>query len=160
MVTTPAPILRRRERGVGYLALLLALAAIGTGIGIAGVVWSTDLRREKEEELMRIGDEFRRAIALYYYRTPGSVKRYPKTLEALLADTRYSTMQRYLRRIYRDPLTGNARWGIVDAPDGGIAGVYSLSAATPLKRTNVGKYPFADARSYSEWRFLFTPYDR
>lgn len=32
------------------------------------------------------------------------------------------------RGIYADPFSGKAQWGLVAAPQGGIAGVYSLSA--------------------------------
>jgi len=43
-------------------------------------------QREKEKELLYVGDQFREAIALYYQRTPGTVKRYPEKLEELLED--------------------------------------------------------------------------
>ena len=62
---------------------------------------------------------------------------------------------RYLRRLYLDPLTGKAEWGIVKAPDAGIAGVHSLSEEAPLKRAGfrVRDAAFEGKLKYSEWRF-------
>ena len=64
---------------------------------------------------------------------------------------------RHLRRLYRDPMTGETEWGLVKDPDGGIYGVYSLSADKPFKRAG---YPalyshFDAARSYRDWTFSF-----
>jgi hypothetical protein len=42
-------------------------------------------------------------------------------------------MQRYLRRIYRDPMTSKTEWGLVQSVDGRIMGVHSLSKDKPLK---------------------------
>jgi hypothetical protein len=67
--------------------------------------------------------------------------------------------QRYLRKIYRDPLTRSTDWGVVEAPTGGIMGVYSKSEDVPIKTAN---FPwrwasFADARNYADWKFVFSP---
>ena len=43
-------------------------------------------------------------------------------------------MLRHLRRLYRDPLTGSADWGVVKGPDGGVIGVYSQAPGKPLKQ--------------------------
>jgi len=84
-------------------------------------------QREKEAELIWIGNQFREAIGLYCQRSSGSVKRYPEKLEDLLEDRRFLNRQRYLRKIYADPVSAKAEWGLVQAPEGGIAGVYSLA---------------------------------
>jgi len=135
------------------------IAIGGAGLAAATTLWSTDIRREKEEELLFIGSEFRKAIALYYYRTPGSVRQYPSSLEELLEDPRYPGEQRYLRRIYRDPMIGSIDWGIVRSPDGKIQGVYSRSTDTTIKRSGFPK-AFADLEGktrYSDWTFVFEP---
>jgi type II secretory pathway pseudopilin PulG len=149
----------RRERGFTYLAMLLAVALIGIGLSAAAEVWSQSRQREKEQELLFIGDQFRRAIGLYYERTPGSVRRYPQRLEELLEDDRYLTRQRYLRRIFADPITGEREWGIVVAPEGGIMGVFSRSADRPLKTANFSEADkaFEGASRYSQWRFTYEP---
>ncbi len=147
----------RREQGFTYLAVLLAIAIIGAGLLKTGERWSRSNQREKEQQLLWVGNQFRNAIGLYYQRTPGAVKRYPQSLEELLEDKRYLPAQRYLRTIYRDPMTGKAEWGTVMSPEGGIAGVHSLSNALPLKQEN---FPdrfarLAGSKRYSDWKFLY-----
>jgi hypothetical protein len=85
------------------------------------------------------------------------VKRFPRSLEDLLKDKRHVSVKRYLRRIYRDPLTGASEWGLIAAPDGGIMGVHSLSEAAPLKTGGFLKRDIglAGASRYSDWRFVF-----
>ena len=96
----------RPQRGFTYLVAMFAVAIAGLLLAVTSEVSSHSRQREKEKELLYIGDQFREAIALYYQRTPGTVKRYPEKLEELLEDKRYLSMQRYLRKIYTDPMTG------------------------------------------------------
>jgi type II secretory pathway pseudopilin PulG len=50
------------QRGVTYIALLLAVA-ITSGVAAAGAsVWSQMQRREREKQLLWAGDQIRRAI--------------------------------------------------------------------------------------------------
>ena len=148
-----------RERGFTYIAMLLAVAVSGALLAAGSIVWSQQAQRERERELLLIGKEFRRAIGLYYERTPGAVKRYPEGLEHLLRDDRYLSMQRYLRRIYRDPMTGKSEWGLVQAPTGGIMGVYSLSNDRPIKTGGFDESDKdLDGKSrYSDWQFVYAP---
>jgi hypothetical protein len=122
-------------------------------------VWRTLAQRDQEEELLFAGDQIREAIAAYYAATPAGQLRYPRRLEDLLEDRRERVMRRYLRRLYFDPITGSAEWGMVMAPDGGIAGVYSLSEAQPLKLADFPpRYAkFEKVVHYSDWRFVHTP---
>jgi type II secretory pathway pseudopilin PulG len=148
-----------REQGFTYLAVLLAIAVIAAGLLATGERWARSNQREKERQLLWVGNQFRNAIGLYYQRTPGAVKRYPQSLEELLEDKRYLPAQRYLRTIYRDPMTGKAEWGTVLSPEGGIAGVHSGSNELPLKQEN---FPdrfaqLAGAKRYSDWQFLYEP---
>ena len=62
--------------------------------------------------------------------------RYPQSLEQLLVDKRYPMPVRHLRRLYVDPMTGAADWAVVEAPGGGVMGVYSRSEAAPRKTGN------------------------
>lgn len=148
----------RRQGGVTYLAVLFFVAASSAMLAATGIIWSHERQRQKEQELLWIGNQFREAIALYYQRTPGAVKRYPEKLEDLLEDRRYLTTARYLRQIYRDPMTGNALWRAIPAPGGGVMGVGSLSESRPIKVGNAlpGVAP-AGAKSYAEWQFIYVP---
>jgi type II secretory pathway pseudopilin PulG len=148
-----------KQEGFTYMTLLLIFAVMGMGLAATGELWSRSAKREREKELLFVGAQYREAIALYYNRSPGLGKRYPQALEDLLQDKRHPTVQRYLRRLYRDPLTGKSEWGIVKAPEGGIMGVYSLATGAPLKSGNFRGVDrsFNDASSYGEWKFVFVP---
>src|SRR5689334_4082833 len=129
-----------------------------TGLALVGEVWETAAKREKEADLLFVGDQYRRAITGFYEGTPGGVKRYPRTLEELLKDPRAPGTQRYLRQLYPDPL-GGKEWGIAKAPDGGVAGVYSQSEAKPLKTGNfkLRDAGFDNAQRYMDWKFVYSP---
>ena len=148
----------RRESGFTYLTVLFIVAILMTGLALAGQVWETVARREKEADLLFVGNQYRTAIALYYERTPGGVKSYPRTLQDLLKDPRSPSTQRYLRKLYPDPF-GSKEWGLVKAPDGGIAGVYSLSEEKPLKTGNfkLRDAGFESAQRYADWKFTYSP---
>ena len=148
----------RRQAGVAYLALLILLAAMGAASATFATIWHTNMQREKEKELLHIGLQFRRAIMQYYESSLGE-KRYPQRLEDLLSDRRFMGERRYLRRIYRDPMTQKTTWGIVPAPGGGIMGVYSLSNEQTLKKDGfpVALKDFAGKGGYAEWKFVYAP---
>jgi len=152
------------QRGFTYLAMLLAVAVIGIGLAAAGQVWSTAAQREKEQELLFVGDQFRRAIRLYHHNSPDqrTPAAYPKALQDLLEDKRRGDTKRHLRKLYADPMTGKADWGLVTikAPDGDhIMGVYSLSGATPFKTSGFldRDRTFEGANHFSDWKFLYEP---
>ena len=148
-----------RQGGLTYLALLFFVAASGAALAATGTFWSHERQRDKEQELLWIGNQFREAIALYYHRTPGAAKRYPDKLEDLLEDKRYLSTQRYLRKIFHDPMTGKPEWGLVAAAGGGIMGVYSLSDLAPIKTDNFPSplQTFKRAFRYADWLFVFQP---
>jgi type II secretory pathway pseudopilin PulG len=148
----------RREHGFTYLTVLFIVAILMAGLALIGEMWETSAKREREADLLFIGNQYRRAIALFYESTPGTVKRYPRTLEELTKDPRQPATQRYLRKLYPDPL-GGAEWGIVKAPDGGVRGVYSLSEQKPLKIAGfkLRDAGFESAQQYADWKFIHTP---
>jgi type II secretory pathway pseudopilin PulG len=149
----------RPGRGFTYIGLLIFIALMGIALAGTGTLWHTHAQREKERELLFVGDQFRQAIGRYYELSPGGDKRFPATLEDLLLDERYPVTQRYLRRVYADPVTGKAQWGIVTGPGERIAGVYSLSDAAPFKRAGFPAVyeDFEDKEHYREWRFVYIP---
>jgi type II secretory pathway pseudopilin PulG len=146
--------------GFTYLALLIVVAITAGALAAAGGVWSHSAQRENERELLFVGEQFRQAISAYYWKTPGGAHQYPKSLEALLEDQRWPTTQRWLRKLYRDPITNSSEWGVIEAPGNqGIMGVYSKSEDVPIKSAG---FParlesFAEARSYADWKFVFVP---
>lgn len=143
----------KEQCGYTYLALLFVVAIMGGALAAAATLWHTAQTREKERELLYVGDQYRKAIQLYH----AHARQYPRELVHLLRDPRTPDVRRYLRKLYRDPVTGKNEWGIIKASDGGIAGVYSLSDAAPLKTANFPKeYPeFEGKTRYSEWKFVY-----
>ncbi len=146
-------------QGFTYLALLIAVAIMGVALAATGLVWHTVAQRNKEQELLFAGHAIRNAIALYYERTPGTAKQYPKKLEDLLEDKRQAQLARYLRQVYRDPFTAKKDWGIVPGPGETIMGVYSLSKATPFKQANFDEADkeFENQSSLQDWKFVYSP---
>ena len=148
----------RRQLGFTYLTVMFIIAILLGGLAIVGETWETSARREKEAELLFIGNQYRRAIGLYYAATPGPVKRYPREIQDLIKDPRQPSTQRHLRKLYPDPMTGK-EWVVIKGADGGIQGVSSASEDTPLKIAGfrVRDASFEGAQKYSEWKFIHTP---
>jgi len=141
-----------------YLALLLGVALIG-GLSAVGLkVAQTIQLRSAEAELVAIGVEFRNALQSYADVTPNGMPNTPENLSELLRDARSPGIQRHLRRIYHDPLTGKAEWGIVRGPDRRIVGIHSLSQGETLKRENFpGELAYlSGAKAYKDWIFSIT----
>lgn len=148
----------RRESGFAYLLVLLLVVLMGLGLGVAGTLWHTESQRLKESELLYIGEQYRQAISRYY-NAPGLIKQYPKSLEALLLDTRQPTLTRHLRKLYPDPMTNKA-WGLVVDPDSQqIRGVFSTAPGEPLKQHGfaLNQREFEEAKTYAAWQFVVTP---
>jgi type II secretory pathway pseudopilin PulG len=149
----------RRERGFTLAGALILIAVLGAGMAAYGEMASHAAQRQKEEELLFVGNQFRQAIAAFYEGTPGAVKRFPQKLEQLLEGQRFPVPRRHLRRLYADPMTGQRQWGLVEAPQGGIMGVYSLSTARPIKTGGFAArdLTLSEATRYSDWAFTYGP---
>jgi len=149
-------MVRRRARGFTYLTVLFIVAILSGGLALIGEVWHTSTLREREAELLFIGNQYRKAIERYYL--SGPQRQYPRSLEDLLKDPRRPGAERYLRKLYADPVTGKA-WVLVKAPDGGILGVHSSSDDRPLKVAGFRPRDaaFEGAQKYSDWIFTLTP---
>ena len=72
------------------------MALAGVGLTLVAEVWHTSSIRDKEAELLFVGAEFQRAIQTYYESTPGPNKELPSSLEDLLQDSRYPSVQALL----------------------------------------------------------------
>ena len=91
----------RRSRGTaqdGYAmaALLVAMSVMAVFMTIALPVWNTQAQREKEAELVFRGEQYARAVMLYQRKFANTL---PPSVDVLLN-------QRYLRKKYKDPITG------------------------------------------------------
>lgn len=143
---------------------------MGIVMASAGKYWQNVVRREQEAELLFRGDQYRRAIERYYNAKSGANK-FPPNIDALLSDDRFPQARRHLRRLYKDPVTGED-FGLITAQTAsgaaalpasvrttpGIIGVYSKSDKEPLKQTTFpDEYKdFEGKKRYSDWKFLYT----
>jgi type II secretory pathway pseudopilin PulG len=145
----------RREAGFTYVVLLFAVAIASIAMAGTGTLWQMESRREKEMELLFIGEQYRMAISSYYAKTPGGEKQYPVKLEDLILDKRFPNPVTHLRRLYRDPMMADGQWELI-RQQGRILGVASRSIDRPIKIA--GFLPvqegFETAEKYSGWRFL------
>ena len=149
----------RQQQGFSYMIALFLVAVLAL-VSVRGLENTmTAERREKERDLLVVGQAYREAIRSYYDNSPGTAKTYPPTLVALLLDERTTRLRRPLRKLYRDPITGKADWGVVQTDDGRVKGVYSMSTLRPYKRDGfpVELNSFVNARQYQQWQFVFEP---
>lgn len=145
------------QAGFTFLWVLMTVALLGFGLTAALSVQSTAVQREKERELLSIGRQFRTAIARYYEsQSAGRGREYPQSLEDLLKDNRVPGIQRHLRKVFVDPMTGKAEWGFVLIA-GRIAGIHSLSGSVPFQQAGFEPedMSFAGKKKLSEWVFTY-----
>jgi type II secretory pathway pseudopilin PulG len=149
----------RKQAGFSYLIAMFLVAVVAI-ISVRALENSmTQERREKEAELLLVGQAYRNAIRTFYENSPGTSKTYPAELTALLLDERTTRLRRPLRKLYRDPISASHDWGIVRSESGGVMGVYSLSTLKPIKTDG---FPaelghFKNAQHYKEWQFVYQP---
>lgn len=150
-----ARALSRAAAGFGYLSVIVTIAIFTLGLAAIGEMWSTQAQRDREAELLHAGRAVREAIISYYASTTLGKPAYPARLEDLLEDRRGPTLRRHLRKIYIDPMTGDADWILITTPDGRIRGIHSRSQRAPLRNVDFGpmEYDFDKAATYAGWRF-------
>lgn len=151
-----APGRHASQRGFGILAALLCVALVGIYLMEVGTIWSLQVQRSKEAQLLRHGDAIREAIRSYAMADGGGV--YPTSLQDLLADPRVPYPRRHLRALHPDPMTGGD-WVLIKGTQGEIHGVNSAAPGIPLKQHG---FPAQDASfamksSYQEWKFTHYP---
>lgn len=162
--TTPGVPMRsgsvaRPQYGLAYLFLLIAVAVMGGAAATTVQMGSSMSRQAAERQLLQVGAQFANALESYATATPAGQATAPRELTQLLRDDRYPSTVRHLRRIYDDPLTGSAEWGLVRDAQGMIVGVHSLAEGEPIVQSG---FPerfqfFAGVASYKDWIFLKTP---
>ena len=99
---------RRGESGYVLLALMLAVTLLLVAMSIELPRIAQQIKREKEEELVHRGKDYATAVKRFVHKNGG---RYPLSVEQL-EDTNHI---RFLRKKYKDPMTGEADWKMVHA---------------------------------------------
>ncbi|MCC7180601.1 MAG: type II secretion system protein [Acidobacteria bacterium] len=88
---------RATERGYAMAALLVGMSVMAVMMAAALPVWTHFAQREKEEELIWRGEQYRRAIMLFQRRYANT---FPPTVDILVE-------QKFLRKKYKDPITND-----------------------------------------------------
>ncbi len=138
----PARREQQREAGFAMLVvfLLAAFVAIGLYMELPRVVFES--QRNREQTLIDHGEQYRRAIQLYYRR----YSRYPPDIKAL----ENTDNRRFLRQRYIDPMTGKDEWRLIHALG---PGVYpdSLVYKAPGQKEESGSSTAAAETAPSPW---------
>ncbi len=147
-------------RGFTYIAVLAAIVIISIMLGSATKYWQNISLRDKEEELLFRGEQYRLAIERYYLY--GGRMQYPQSIDDLIKDSRTVDGKRYLRQKFKDPITGEDFIEIRDQLSRRVIGVRSSSDKEPLKQadfpdTSQIYKDFEGKKKYSEWKFQFMP---
>lgn len=153
----PLPRSGTGEQGLVLLALLIMLILVGVAALAAGEVWSTTLKRERETELLFIGNQYRRAIEDYWKMSPGR-RAYPPSVDVLLTDDRFPNPVHHLRKLFRDPMTDTGEFEPV-MQSNGVMGIHSVSTDVPIKKAGFppALAQFENAETYAQWQFIFVP---
>lgn len=150
--------LRRRpaaQRGWALLTMVLAALLVSVSATTAFVSMRLERERERQQELLATGRSLVLALRSYHKAEWATQPEWPRDLSELVEDRRSPTIQRHLRRIPVDPITGKSDWGLL-REGGRIIGVHSPSTAKTLIRR--GFHPeftgFEQALTVNEWRFV------
>ena len=115
---------RKNQRGLSLVELIVAFTILLILSGMAVPLARARIRMERERELRYCLREMQDAIDKYkdycdagYFGPPKlGTNCYPETLEILVEGQKLNTPDgkkvKFLRRIPRDPFTGNTEWGM------------------------------------------------
>lgn len=100
-MSSTAPASDRRpgsttDRGYIMVVLLVAMAVGAIWMSALLPAWRQQVQRQREEDLIFIGEQYAKSIVLYQMKNQGA---YPPNVEALVSGN-------YLRKQWKDPITG------------------------------------------------------
>jgi len=90
-------------RGYLLLSVMIGVLILSVFLLMAVPLWETEMRREREEELLFRARQYVRAIEMY---TRKHNNLSPQNYEILV-------QEKFLRKLYKDPMTDHGRWDAV-----------------------------------------------
>jgi type II secretory pathway pseudopilin PulG len=90
-------------RGYLLLSVMIGVLILTVFLLMAVPLWETEIRREREEELIFRARQYVRAIEMY---TRKHNNLSPQNFEILV-------LEKFLRKLYKDPMTAQGRWDAV-----------------------------------------------
>lgn len=129
------------QRGVTYMMVMAAIVLMGISLSVVGKLWTVEMKRDREAELLFRGERIKLAIKAYAadfeVKKGTRTTRYPTSLEQLSKPPR-----QFLQIPYKDPITGKDFELIKVGAE--IQGVRSQSKERPLDQVR-----FKGAKTYS-----------
>src|ERR1700682_3300714 len=104
---------RKLENQMGYvlLSVMLFVTLLLIALALEAPKIGQQIKREREEELIHRGQEYATAIKKFYRANNGQ---YPVSLDQL----ENSNNRRFLRKRYKDPITGKDDWKLIHVGEG------------------------------------------
>ncbi len=99
--------INRNDKGFVFISALVIIVIMSILMAMITKSWTYQIKRSNEEELIYVGEHYARAIRNFHLQH----KRYPFKLKELI-----ETKPRYLRKLYKDPVTGSD-FGIIRLSD-------------------------------------------
>jgi type II secretory pathway pseudopilin PulG len=96
---------KHSESGFTILAVIVAVTLLLIVLAAAAPRMGTQIKRDREEELIHRAHQYDRAIQLFYRK----FGRFPNSLDELMNTNNL----RFLRRKYKDPITGKDEWRLI-----------------------------------------------
>ena len=104
-----------RDAGFMMVAILIGMGVAAIMMTAALPSWRQQVQRTREEELIFRGEQYARAIVLYYLKNNGT---YPASIDVLVS-------QHFLRKKWKDPVTNDdfalVGVGIINLPGAGTS---------------------------------------
>lgn len=100
------------ERGFAMLVIFLMAASVAIALYVELPRVAFESQRNREELLVSRGEAYKRGVELYYRK----LKTYPQKIEDLENTNNF----RFLRKRYKDPLTGKDEWRLVHMGPAGL----------------------------------------
>ncbi|HTJ30595.1 MAG TPA: hypothetical protein VL346_08850 [Acidobacteriaceae bacterium] len=97
---------RKGEEGYVLIGVLFLVFLVLVALSIAAPRMAASIERDREVEMQHRAKQYVRAIKMYSKKFQGA---YPPTLEALEKQNGL----RFLRKRYKDPMTGKADWKVI-----------------------------------------------
>jgi type II secretory pathway pseudopilin PulG len=103
---------KQGERGFAMLVVFLMAASIAIALYVELPRVAFESQRNREELLVARGEAYKRGVELYYRK----LKTYPQKMEDLENTNNF----RFLRKRYKDPLTGKDEWRLLHMGPAGL----------------------------------------
>lgn len=125
-----------RNSGYTMVIMVVAITVINILVAAAMPMWSTQAKREREEELVFRGLQYAEAIRVFQRR----FGRLPVRLEELM-----EVEPRCIRQLWTDPMTGERDWGVIvnlgGRPGGGVSLPPGGAGQVPGQQQDDGRDP-------------------